>query len=74
MNHSDMAPQSEASINPPTDLGTNATRDISAALNAVLADTFALYLKTKNFHWHVSGRHFRDFDAGRSRRPTIRDD
>ena len=63
MNHSDIAPQGEASINPPTDLGTNATRDIAAALNAVLADTFALYLKTKNFHWHVSGPHFRDYHS-----------
>ena len=38
-----------------------ATRDVSAALNAILADTFALYLKTKNFHWHLSGPHFRDY-------------
>jgi len=45
----------------PTDLGKEATRDIGVALNAVLADTFALYLKTKNFHWHVSGPHFRDY-------------
>ena len=45
----------------PTDLGSNATKDISGALNAILADTFALYLKTKNFHWHVGGRHFRDY-------------
>ena len=45
----------------PTDLGSNATKDISGALNAVLADTFALYMKTKNFHWHVSGPHFRDY-------------
>ena len=45
----------------PTDLGANATKDISGALNALLADTFALYLKTKNFHWHVSGPHFRDY-------------
>jgi starvation-inducible DNA-binding protein len=45
----------------PTDLGANATKDLSAALNAVLADTFALYLKTKNFHWHMSGPHFRDY-------------
>ncbi|HZP70719.1 MAG TPA: DNA starvation/stationary phase protection protein [Pseudolabrys sp.] len=45
----------------PTDLGTAATKDIAAALNALLADTFALYLKTKNFHWHVSGPHFRDY-------------
>ena len=45
----------------PTDLGANATRAISGSLNAILADTFALYMKTKNFHWHVSGRHFRDY-------------
>ena len=45
----------------PTDLGANATGDISAALNILLADFFALYLKTKNFHWHVSGPHFRDY-------------
>ncbi|TCL73995.1 DNA starvation/stationary phase protection protein [Rhizobium sp. BK251] len=45
----------------PTDLGSNATRDIAAALTALLADVFALYLKTKNFHWHMSGPHFRDY-------------
>jgi starvation-inducible DNA-binding protein len=45
----------------PTDLKPEGTRDISAALNAVLADVFALYLKTKNFHWHMSGPHFRDY-------------
>ena len=45
----------------PTDLGADATRDIAAALNGILADVFALYLKTKNFHWHMSGPHFRDY-------------
>jgi starvation-inducible DNA-binding protein len=45
----------------PTDLKAEATRDISAALSALNADVFALYLKTKNFHWHMSGRHFRDY-------------
>ena len=45
----------------PTDLGANAVRDISAALKALLADVFTLYLKTKNFHWHMSGPHFRDY-------------
>jgi starvation-inducible DNA-binding protein len=45
----------------PTDLAAEATRDISAALGGLLADVFALYLKTKNFHWHMSGRHFRDY-------------
>jgi starvation-inducible DNA-binding protein len=48
-------------LDTPTDLGANATKDIAGALNAILADTFALYLKTKNFHWHVSGPHFRDY-------------
>jgi starvation-inducible DNA-binding protein len=45
----------------PTDLKPEATRDIAGAMNAVLADVFALYLKTKNFHWHMSGPHFRDY-------------
>ncbi|HEX6313367.1 MAG TPA: DNA starvation/stationary phase protection protein, partial [Gemmatimonadaceae bacterium] len=45
----------------PTDLTPAATRDITGALNAILADVFALYLKTKNFHWHMSGRPFRDY-------------
>ena len=45
----------------PSDLGENATRDVAAALTTLLADTFALYLKTKNFHWHMSGPHFRDY-------------
>jgi starvation-inducible DNA-binding protein len=45
----------------PTDLGADASRDIPAALRALLADVFALYLKTKNFHWHMSGPHFRDY-------------
>ena len=45
----------------PTDLTPDTVRDISGALNALLADMFALYLKTKNFHWHVSGPHFRDY-------------
>jgi starvation-inducible DNA-binding protein len=48
-------------LSTPTDLQGQAVRDLSAALNALLADMFALYLKTKNFHWHVSGPHFRDF-------------
>ncbi len=44
-----------------TDLPTAATKDIAGAMNAILADVFALYLKTKNFHWHMSGPHFRDY-------------
>src|SRR6266480_883320 len=50
-----------AGLKTPTNLGTDATRDLSGALNLLLADLFALYLKTKNFHWHVSGPHFRDY-------------
>ncbi|HEY4343545.1 MAG TPA: ferritin-like domain-containing protein, partial [Parvibaculum sp.] len=50
-----------ASLQTPTNLSSNATKDISGALNALLADVFALYFKTKNFHWHVSGPHFRDY-------------
>jgi len=45
----------------PTSLGSNATQDIAGALTALLADMFALYIKTKNFHWHVSGPNFRDY-------------
>jgi starvation-inducible DNA-binding protein len=61
-----MAKRSEARDVPsalatPSDLGSNATRDIAAALNGLLADVFALYVKTKNFHWHMSGPHFRDY-------------
>jgi len=50
-----------AKLETPTDLGSAATKDVSAALNLLLADMFALYLKTKNFHWHASGPHFRDY-------------
>src|SRR3989442_3956933 len=59
----DKAPTSRntARLRTPPSLGRDATRDISGALNALLADFFALYLKTKNFHWHVSGPHFRDY-------------
>src|SRR5246127_5523043 len=45
----------------PTDLGAKASLDIAGGMNAILADVFALYLKTKNFHWHMSGPHFRDY-------------
>ncbi len=50
-----------APLRTPTSLSEAATRDISAALTALLADVFSLYIKTKNFHWHVSGPHFRDY-------------
>ena len=48
-------------LSTPTDLTPEATRDVTGALNALVADVFALYLKTKNFHWHMSGPHFRDY-------------
>jgi starvation-inducible DNA-binding protein len=48
-------------LDTPTDLPQTAVNEISTALNTLLADAFALYLKTKNFHWHISGRHFRDY-------------
>src|SRR5256712_14117358 len=51
----------DAPLSTRTDLSHAAVKDISAAMNAILADVFALYLKTKNFHWHVSGPHFRDY-------------
>ena len=53
--------QVAAPLRTPTDLSSDAVNALSTALNAILADTFALYLKTKNFHWHVSGPHFRDY-------------
>jgi starvation-inducible DNA-binding protein len=51
----------EARFDTPSNLGSNETKDISAALTALLADVFALYVKTKNFQWHISGPHFRDY-------------
>jgi starvation-inducible DNA-binding protein len=51
----------KAPLATPTDLKAPATRDIAGAMNSILADVFALYLKTKNFHWHMSGPHFRDY-------------
>jgi starvation-inducible DNA-binding protein len=55
--HAKIAPR----LATPTDLKSNATTDIAGAMNAILADTFVLYMKTKNFHWHISGPHFRDY-------------
>ena len=57
----DLATRQTAPLRSPTDLGAEARRDVAAALTGVLADVFALYLKTKNFHWHMSGPHFRDW-------------
>jgi starvation-inducible DNA-binding protein len=61
MNVKSATKQRKSPLGTPTSLGAEATRDISGALNALLADMFALYVKTKNFHWHVSGPHFRDY-------------
>jgi starvation-inducible DNA-binding protein len=57
----DLVHRQSAPLATPTDLKPAATKDIAGAMNAVLADVFALYLKTKNFHWHMSGPHFRDY-------------
>src|SRR6266478_3169670 len=51
----------DAPLTTPTDLTRSAAKNITGAMNAILADAFALYLKTKNFHWHMSGPHFRDY-------------
>jgi starvation-inducible DNA-binding protein len=61
MSNKDAKERLTAPLQTPTHLTSNATKDISAALATLLADTFALYLKTKNFHWHMSGPHFRDY-------------
>ena len=56
-----MADTPSSSLATPTDIPSNAAATVADALNGILADSFALYLKTKNFHWHVSGPHFRDY-------------
>ena len=61
MSQKDAKSRRTAALQTPTTLGANATKDISAALTTLLADVFTLYLKTKNFHWHMSGPHFRDY-------------
>ena len=61
MNDTTTSIRRTAALRTPTSLGVDARRDISGALNVLLADFFALYLKTKNFHWHVSGPHFREY-------------
>jgi starvation-inducible DNA-binding protein len=58
---SESAHRREAPLITPTDLGAAASKDIAGGMNAILADVFALYMKTKNFHWHMSGPHFRDY-------------
>ena len=61
MSSSEVMTRRKAPLKTPTDLGRQASKDIAGALNALLADMFTLYLKTKNFHWHMSGPHFRDY-------------
>jgi starvation-inducible DNA-binding protein len=61
MKANDAKARRAAPLRTPTNLSANATRDIGGALTVLLADMFALYMKTKNFHWHMSGPHFRDY-------------
>ena len=56
-----MAKGGKEKLKTPTDIGSNAAKTVADALNGILADSYALYIKTKNFHWHVSGPHFRDY-------------
>ena len=58
---SDAKHRRKAPLATPSDLGARASMDIAGGMNAILADVFVLYLKTKNFHWHMSGPHFRDY-------------
>jgi starvation-inducible DNA-binding protein len=60
-NRDNLMRRRSAALATPSDLKPAATKDIAGAMNAILADVFALYLKTKNFHWHMSGPHFRDY-------------
>ena len=61
MNVNEVKARRAAALATPTTLDSEARQDIAGALNALLADFFALYIKTKNFHWHISGPHFRDY-------------
>jgi starvation-inducible DNA-binding protein len=61
MSTTDVKSRRSAALHTPTDLSSNAAQDVAAGVNLLLADAFALYLKTKNFHWHMSGPHFRDY-------------
>jgi starvation-inducible DNA-binding protein len=58
---SELIKRQEAPLKTPSDIAPKAVKDIAGGLNALLADVFTLYLKTKNFHWHMSGPHFRDY-------------
>src|ERR1700679_1144366 len=57
----DLVTRQKSPLNTPSDIEPKAVKNITGALNALLADAFSLYLKTKNFHWHMSGPHFRDY-------------
>ena len=61
MNEKDAKARRAAPLRTPNDLGENAMKDLSGALTTLLADAYTLYIKTKNFHWHMSGPHFRDY-------------
>jgi starvation-inducible DNA-binding protein len=58
---SELVERRKAPLDTPSDITPKAIKDVTGALNALLADVFCLYLKTKNFHWHMSGPHFRDY-------------
>jgi starvation-inducible DNA-binding protein len=60
-NAKELVARQKAPLKTPTEIDRQSVKDISGALNALLADVFALYVKTKNFHWHMSGPHFRDY-------------
>ena len=66
---SELRRRRETPLITPTDLGATASADIAGGMNAILADVFALYMKTKNFHWHMSGPHFRDYHCCSTSRP-----
>jgi starvation-inducible DNA-binding protein len=59
--HDELGTRRRAALKTPSALGADAVKNITGSLNALLADVFALYIKTKNFHWHASGPHFRDY-------------
>jgi starvation-inducible DNA-binding protein len=61
LDKSELTQRRDAPLITPTDLGAAASKNIAGGMNAILADVFALYMKTKNFHWHMSGPHFRDY-------------
>jgi starvation-inducible DNA-binding protein len=60
-NRAKLTERRDAPLATRTDISRTGVKDVAGAMNAILADVFALYVKTKNFHWHMSGRHFRDY-------------